>query len=351
MKIDINLLVEKFREFFSSLENELHNVKMFKPRYIEITTFIPSNDEEIDKYDELQIDETIVLEKFPKGYGILTKGKYDICNILAVDTSSFRLGETEKGIVAAYRASIIIFNGKNYDIIKLGPYIIILTEENKSYIYNYLRNILNLPEVGDRKVPKLYKMVDRVRNFIERYLQIMTSAYFKNGIVLWDGSLTGGTVDTPMKILEDALENAEKSYNSVFGISKVSRLRTSNGVRLIDLLNNVYAPAFMKVHNLIRNEIMERILGEVYVVKFSPYGFAFRVDVYPRRGSSSEEELNRLYSICPMFNGYPEPLRQAHINCYFTGNEILALQSYVAQKYDLKILPSFDPRKFILYPF
>lgn len=341
----------KLKDFFRNLENELSNVKKFKPRYIEISTFIPSNDEEIDKYEELQVDETIILEDVPNRYNGLARGDYDKCMILAIDTSSFRIGETEKGIVAAYRASIAVFDGEKYDIARLGPFIVNITEENKGYIYNYLRRLLELPEVDERKVPKIYKMVDRVRNLVERFLQVVTAGYFRNGIVLWDGSLTGDTVDTPRKVLEDALERAYKAENAVFGVSKTSRLRTLNGRRLIDLLSDVYKPAFVKVHELIREDLLGRILGEVYAVKFEPHGFTFRVDVYPRRGFDSAEELNRLYSICPIFNGYPDPLRQTHINCYFTGNEVLALQAYVVQKYGLEILPSFDPRKFILYPF
>ena len=341
----------KLKDFFHNLEKELSDVKKFKPRYIEISNFIPSNDEEMDKYEELQVDETIVLEDVPDRYDELNQREYDKCMILAVDTSSFRIGETERGIVAAYRASIAVFNGEKYDIARLGPFIVNITEENKGYIYNYLRRLLDLPEVDDRKVPKIYKMVDRVRNLVERYLQVVTAGYFRNGIVLWDGSLTGDTVDTPRKVLEDALERAYKAENAVFGVSKTSRLRTLDGWRLIDLLSDVYKPAFIKVHELIREDLAERILGEVYAVKFEPHGFTFRVDVYPRRGFDSAEELNRLYSLCPIFNGYPDPLRQTHINCYFTRNEVLALQAYVVQKYGLEILPSFDPRKFILYPF
>jgi len=341
----------KLTNFLRNLEGELSDVKKFKPRYIEISTFMPSNDEEMDKYEELQADETIILERVADRYNELVQGDYDKCMILAVDTSSFKIGETEKGIVAAYRASIAVFDGEKYDIARLGPFIVNVTEENKGYIYNYLRNLLDLPEVNERKVPKIYKMVDRVRNFIERYLQVATAGYFRNGMILWDGSLTGDTVDTPRKVLEDALEKAYNAENAVFGVSKTSRLRTLDGRRLIDLLSDVYKPAFIKVHELIKEELAKRILGEVYAVKFEPHGFTFRVDVYPRCGFNSAEELNRLYSLCPMFNGYPDPLRQSHINCYFTGNEVLALQAYVVQKYGLEVLPSFDPRKFILYPF
>jgi len=207
----------KLTSFFRNLENELSDVKKFKPRYIEISTFMPSNDEEMDKYEELQVDETIILKSIPDRYNELARGDYNKCMLLAIDTSSFRIGETEKSIVAAYRASVAVFDGEKYDIARLGPFIVNITEENKGYIYNYLRRLLDLPEVNERKVPKIYKMVDRVR-----------------GMILWDGSLTGDTVDTPRKVLEDALEKAYNAENAVFGVSKTSRLRTLDGRRLIE---------------------------------------------------------------------------------------------------------------------
>jgi len=339
------------REFFYGLEEELSNSRKFRPRYIELTRFMPSNDEETDKAEELEEDETVILNKAPRDYSILESIEAEPCSILAVDTTSFRIGETERGIVAAYRASIIGFDGEKYDIVKLGPFIVHLTDENKGYVYNYLRRKLGLSEVDDKRVPKVYKMVDRVRNLIERYLQFVTAGYIKDGLILWDGSLTGDTVDTPRKILVEALNKAVESNNTVFGVSKTSNLRTADGYRLIDLLNDVYEPAYIKVHHLLKRELANRILGEVYAVKFSPQGFTFRVDIHPRKGSDSERELRRLISICPVFNGYPEPLRQAHVSCYFTGNEVLALQAYVIEKYGLEVVPAFDVRKFVLYPF
>ncbi len=346
-------LIERLKlvDFFRRLEEELTSSKKFRPRYIELTKFMPSNDEDFDKAEEIQEDETLILAETPGDYRVLKREEIEGCEILAVDTTSFRVGETERGIVAAYRAAIVRFDGKEYNVTRLGPFIVHLSDANKEYVYNYLRSVLGLREVSSRDVPKLYKMVDRVRNLIERYLQVTTADYLKDGLILWDGSLTGDTVDTPKEVLVSALNRAIRSNNAVFGISKTSNIRTSDGYRLIDLLSDVYEPAYVKVHHLLKGRLAKRILGEVYAVKFSPQGFTFRVDVYPRRGSSSEEELRRLISTCPMFNGYPEPLRQAHINCYFTGNEVLALQSYVVGKYGLKVVPEFDIRKFILYPF
>lgn len=343
-------VMEKLRKFFLGLEEELSSSRKFRPRYIELTNFLPSNDEDVDRVSEVEVDETIVLENTPSDYYVLEKvsgnGK-----VLAVDASSFRVGETEKGIIAAYRASIVVFDKDSYEVSKFGPFVVHLTEENRVYVYNFLRGVLGLDEVDEKRVPRLFKMVDRVRNFIERFLQIEFADFIRESFVLWDGSLTGDTVDTPRRVLEEALSRARNAGNSVFGVSKTSRLKTVDGRRLIDLLCDVYKPAYVKVHKLLSKDLAKRILGEVFAVKFSPDGFTFRVDVYPRDGSIGEVELKRLFSVCPIFNGYPDPLRLAHINCYFTGDEVLALQTYVVEKYGLEVIPAFDVRRFILYPF
>ena len=351
MVMGFNVFDVRLERFLKELEENLSDVKKFRPRYIELKNFLPSNDSDVDKWEEILEDETLILEKMPLNYRVLEKNSFGDARILALDTSSFRIGETERGIVTAYRASIVLFEEDKYRITRFGPFIVNISEENKEYIYNYFRRLLGLEEVRVSDIPMLYKVVDRVRNFIERYLQILYSEYFKDGIILWDGSLTSGTVDTPRRVIESALNRAESHNNAVFGVSKISHLRTRDGYRLIDLLSDVYYPSYIKLNKLIKEEVMAKILGDVYAVRFSQHGFTFRVDIHPRNGFDSEYELKRMFSICPMFNGYPDPLRQAHINCYFTSNEVLALQSYVIEKYHLEVLDEFDVRKFILYPY
>ena len=311
---------------------------------------MPINDEEVDKLDEWELDETVTLRrqeiKIHEFKGV-SKGSLPIA---AVDTSSIRIGETEHGIVAAYRAVLVICKDKPR-IEKLGPYVLHLTEENKVAIYNHFRKLLGLETVDEREVPRLSKLVDRIRNAIERVMQRIAASIIKNGIVLWDGSLTGGTVDTPMRVVRKNIEVAHSNGNSVVGVSKRTWLRTVSGKRLIDLLEDVYKPCYVDIHDSIDSKYLSRYLGRVMVAKFSPYGFTFRVDVAPRPDLTPAEVLELLVSNCEMYNGYPEPLRQAHIESYLTADEILGLQSYVAQKYNLVMLKPFDVRKFILSPF
>lgn len=329
---------------------ELENTKLFRPRYVELTSFMPFSDEEVDKLEEWEIDETITLEERDvpvKEFQGFSGGSLPI---VAVDVSSLRIGETEHGVIAAYRAALVIC-GEEFKIEKLGPYALHLTEENKLAIYNHFRKLLGLEKVGEDEVPRLSKLVDRIRNAIERMLQKAAAKTIRDGIVLWDGSLIGGTVDTPMKVVKGNIAAAHFNGNSVIGVSKRSWLKTTSGKRLINLLEGVYKPCYIDVHKIIATKQLNRYLGHVYVAKFSPHGFVFRVDVAPKPGLSHVQVLEQLVSNCQMYNGYPEPLRCAHIESYLTANEILALQTYIAQKYDLTVLKPFDIRKHILSPF
>ncbi|OYT28493.1 MAG: hypothetical protein B6U95_04000, partial [Thermofilum sp. ex4484_82] len=229
---------------------ELENTKLFRPRYVELTSFMPLNDEEVDKLEEWEIDETVTLEERELQIKEFQEQREEFLPIVAVDVSSIRIGETERGIVAAYRAALVIC-GEDFKVEKLGPYALHLTEENKLAIYNHFRNLLGLDKVDEDKVPRLSKLVDRIRNAIERMLQRAAAKTIRNGIVLWDGSLIGGTVDTPMKVVLENIATAHSNGNSVVGISKRSWLKTTSGKKLIDLLEGVYKPCYIDVHKLI----------------------------------------------------------------------------------------------------
>ena len=329
---------------------KLENTIFFKPRYVELTSFIPINDEEIDKMDEWEVDETILLRDYEAEIKEFKGDVSEVIPIIAVDASSCRIGETENGVLAAYRAAMVIHSDES-KVEKVGPYILHITEENKLGIYNYFRRLLGLSSVNERRVPRISKLVDRIRNAIERIMQKIAASTIKDGIVLWDGSLTGGTVDTPKEVIERNIKTAFYSGNSVIGISKRSWLRTISGKRLINLLEDYYKACYIDIHNYIASRDLSRYLGRILVVKFSPYGFTFRVDVAPKPGLEPSHVLELLFTNCEMYNGYPNPLRQAHMESYLTANEVLALQAYIIQKYNLKVLKPLDIRKFILGPY
>ena len=320
---------------------------VFRPRFVELTEFMVG-DEIVDKVEEWFVDECVELERAPVGVEELRALSVE-CPVVAVDVSSLRIGETDRGIFAAYRVAVVEFNRENVSVERFGPYIFHLSEDNKLDYYVEFRGKLGLP--GEpRRLPSLWKMVDRVRNFIERLFQRELCRVYRDAILLWDGSLTGGTVDTPMDVLSVSLEIAHENGDHVVGVSKVSRVKGPDGRALINLLEDERRACFMDVHDLLSPNLRSRCLGRVLVVKFSPLGFTFRVDVAACRDEDFRVVLGKVASTCGMY-GYPEPLRKAHVYAYLTANEVLALQSYIVAKYGLTVLKPYDIRKVIFGPF
>ena len=100
---------QMLKELLNVFEKEFPEAELLRPRSIKLDQFTYVNDEEADKGDEVELDETVVLEK-------TVEATYDSKSIqafskriplIAVDTSSSRLGETDEGLLYAFRASIV----------------------------------------------------------------------------------------------------------------------------------------------------------------------------------------------------------------------------------------------------
>ena len=334
-------------EALIDLLNKHFDARYLKPRVVSLTDEEFYNDGEIEKIDELEDSETLELSPQERIRAIRLIPSDSTRDIVAIDTASVRLGETEKGIITAVRSVIVVKSRGDYKLLKFGPYIVHITEQNKAMIYEYIKEYF---DVSLGEPPKLNKMQDRFRNFIERVSQKSATKLVRNGIVLLDGSLTAGTVDTPKKVLEDILSSASDNNNFVVGISKNSWLKLSDGTKILTLLADKQKSCFADVDKHILGNVY-RILGHVFVVKFTPDGFTFRVDVYPPKLAQSIKILRIVKSSCAFYNGYPNILRQAHINAYFTANEILGMQNYAIDNFNLILVRSFDIRKHLLAPF
>lgn len=338
--------------FVGVLEEHFPEAEVFRPRAVRLDQFAYLNDEEVDKHDEWIEDESIELDE---AVADAPSNVLDIDSssipIDAVDASSVQLGETNLGVISAVRVAIWRqVPGERPSLSRFGPYMVHLTHDNVDFIYNYFRReVFGLKE--PKRAPRLHKMTDRIRNFFERLAQRYACRIVKGGIVLWDGSLTAGTVDTPLEVMERTLSIAGENNNSVAAVSKQSMLRTRLGERILDLLEGEVGPRYKDINEQISAHQLSRILGRVHVVKFTPHGFSFRVDISPRPGQSCGEVLSLLKGNVSFYNGYPDPLRQAHISAYFTPYEVLSLQSMAVEKYHMRVIPTFDVKRHILGPF
>jgi len=272
--------------------------------------------------------------------------------VAAVDTSSMKIGETATGTLIAVRGANVWKQNKSYHYIRLGPFVFHITEENKREVYNTLQTAYfnTQREQNHQNTPNLLQMPTRIASLLERWLQTMLTKTMNNGLVLFDGSLTSGTADTPTPLMKEILETARKRQIVVLAFSKMTSLRF-NGHIITDIPLNHNPPYMLETAGL-KTKPPIVLLGDIYVARLTKGNYAFRMDidkqVVPEQRIEAVEKLlgNDLLS-----QSYPETLRLAHILCTFTANEVIAMQHFTAQAYGLKMVNRPDMHRLLFGPF
>lgn len=269
--------------------------------------------------------------------------------IAAVDTSSIKLGETSKGIIIAVRGTTIWKKAKNYAYLRVGPFIFHITEENLQEVYRTLLKAY-FPEQNPQASPSFLQIPMRMANLLEKWLQASLAKTMKDSLILFDGSLTAGTADTPTQQLKEILAAARSNGNTVLAFTKVTTLRF-NGCLITEAFPAHKPPCLIEVTN-IKPKPPLTLLGEVYVAKLARGNYAFRLDIDRELPTQKRiEAVERLLGNDLMMHGYPETLRLAHILCTFTANEVIAMQHFIQQRYRLKIIERPDMHRLLFGPF
>ncbi|MGQ9545413.1 MAG: DNA double-strand break repair nuclease NurA [Candidatus Bathycorpusculaceae bacterium] len=277
---------------------------------------------------------------------ILLKPKQQKTIVAAVDTSSIKIGETSTGAIIAIRGANVWKQNRHYRYIRLGPFILHITEENKREIYNALQNALNPNNENNQNPPNLQQMPTRLANILEKWLQKMLTKTLSDGLILFDGSLTSGTPDTPTRVMREILETARKRDNIILAFSKMTNLRF-NGHIITDIPPKHKPPYIIEAVGL-RTKPPLVLFGEVYVAKLSKGNYAFRLDIDKEVPPKQRvEAVERLLGNDLLVQGYPETLRLAHILCTFTANEVVAIQHFVTRKCGVKIINRPDMHKLL----
>ncbi len=269
--------------------------------------------------------------------------------ISSVDTSSIKIGETSKGILVAIRGASILKNGGNYEYLRLGPFIFHITGENLKEVYNTLQKA-NFPEGNREATPSFTQIPLRMASILEKWLQETLSKIVRDGIILFDGSLTAGTFDNSTHLLKEILSSARSRGNIVLAFSKATTLRL-NGYLLPEALHHYKPPCLVELRE-IKLKPPFFLLGDVYVAKLSEGNYAFRLDIdreIPRE--KRIEAVERLLGNDLITQSYPETLRLAHILCTFTASEVIAIQHFIQQKYGLKIVSRPNMHRLLFGPF
>ncbi len=266
--------------------------------------------------------------------------------IAGIDTSTIKIGETSTGIIVAIRGATTWKQSGCYKYSRLGPFIFHITEDNKNQLFNTLEHAYFSTTYGNchQAAPNIMQMPTRLASLLERWLQTMLAKTVNQGVLLFDGSLTAGTPETPTQRLREILNFARRNQTTVLGFSKATTLR-ANGLLITEQLPNRDPPYLLETSGLHSKPPM-MLLGDVYVARLNKANFAFRMDIdketpFAQRIDALQKLLgNDLYT-----QSYPETLRLSHILCTFTANEVLAIKHFIIRKHGIQIVNRPDMHK------
>jgi hypothetical protein len=283
---------------------------------------------------------------------ILLNPKHEESTVAAVDTSTIKIGETTTGMLIAVRGANVWKQDRSYRYARFGPFIFHITEENKNDVYATLKRAYfdGLRAESHHSFPNLLQMPMRIAGLLERWLQAMLSKTITSGQILFDGSLTSGTADTPTSLLKEILANARRRNSTILAFSKMTSLRT-NG-QLITDLPNVHRPPFLLETSGLKLKPPTVLLGDVFVARLTRGSYAFRLDI--DREIPHEQKIGAVEKLLGndlVSQSYPETLRLAHILCTFTANEVIAMQHFTTRRYGLGLVTRPDMHKLLFGPF
>ena len=260
--------------------------------------------------------------------------------IVAIDSSSIQVAETEEGVLYAAKSGIAIATqGQIQAHFKIGPILFYLSEDTLRHSeldHRIIKLILFDSESAKRLI--------RVR--VERAIQLELSQHFAGAILLVDGSLRPSAFEHTGYTLRKVVENCSFYKNTLAGISKSTKLRILDKASLP--LTKIKAPGFIDV-NLIIKSLVRNIIGDSLLVKFGN-GYTspiLRVDITSADGNK-DTSLGKILGNDSIARGYPETLQLAHHISTFTGTEVSCLKSHILNKYNVVELVSEDIRKKLL---
>ncbi len=266
--------------------------------------------------------------------------------IVAIDVSSIKLGETEVGILLAVRGAIVWKQFDRYRYLRLGPFPFHITERNKNDICS-LRRHFPTSRTTEYKTPNVVHMQTRLNTVFERWIQTAINKKMHDSLILWDSTLSAGTPETPLRVMEHVLKEARSRQNSILAFSKMTRLLLY-GHQITELVHTYQPPCLLKIENHPVYSGALRLLGDMYVAKLTRGNCAFRLDI-DRELSQTQtiEAVQKLLGNDLILQSYPETLRLAHIFSTFTANEVLGIQRYIVKEGNLKIVLKPNVRRLL----
>jgi hypothetical protein len=266
--------------------------------------------------------------------------------VVAVDVSSIRIGETETGELCAIRGAIVWKEKNRYKYQRIGPFPFHITEQNKNEIHKLFRN--HYFEFSEAQ--NIVNVPARMGSLLERWLQLGISCSTYDAILLWDGSMTAGTVDSPADEVSRLLEVARNRLSTVLAFSKNTTLRFS-GHKLTDYAGKAVPPCLLQINGFPAS-LGPVLLGNIYVAKLTRGVCSFRLDIDKKVPQEHGiEAVQCLLGSDLLVQSYPETLRLAHIYSTFTATEVIGIQRFIARQYGLRIVTRPNVRRMLFGPF
>jgi hypothetical protein len=270
--------------------------------------------------------------------------------VTAVDTSNIKIGETHTGALIAVRSACVWKQSTKYSYQRFGPFVFHVTEKNKGEVYTELKNTTFNTFTLSQYSPDISQIPTYLTSLLERSVQTVLAKQIISGLLLFDGSLTAGTIDAPAPLLTKMLNIAHNRGNVVLAFSKMTKLRLNN-LKITDNLPQEPPPYICPI-SLEKSTRSPICLGDIYVAKFTTGRLAFRLDI-PKVITLTEkiEAVEKLLGNDQFFLGYPETLRLAHIFCTFTANEVIAIQHFVTTRYGIELVHRPDMHRLLFGSF
>jgi hypothetical protein len=322
-------------------EQSIHTLKQIQQPTHQLT-------QQIQQYTTEQTPHNIQLKHTP----ITLKPNHQETIIAAIDTSAIKIGETTTGILVAIRGATTWKQNGTYKYTRMGPFIFHITEDNKNHLYNTLEHAYFSTTYGSshQAAPNIMQMPTRLASLLERWLQTMLAKTVKQGVLLFDGSLTCGTPETPTQRLREILSYARRNQSTVLAFSKATTLR-ANGLLITEQLPNRDPPYLLETSGLHSKPPM-MLLGDVYVARLNRANLAFRLDIDKETGETQRlDSLQKLLGNDLYTQSYPETLRLSHILCTFTANEVLAIKHFITRKHGIQIINRPDMHRLLFGSF
>lgn len=279
------------------------------------------------------------------------KPDYTKIPLAAIDVSSIRLGETERGILLALRGAIVWKQDSRYRYLRLGPFPFHITRKTQMEICSLLHHHQQPTYLHESSVPNHLYLQSRLTSLLERWIQTSINNATHQSLILWDGSLTAGTPETTIEAMTELLKEARTRKNTILAFSKNTRL-LFNGRRLSNLILEHQPPCILQIHDRSMYEGALHLMGNIYVVRLTGGACAFRMDVDKELPHLQVvESVQKLLGNDLISQSYPETLRLAHIFSTFTATEVLGIQRYLAKEKRIKILGRQNVRRMLFGPF